>query len=344
MTRIFINLIVILILGNLSVYAQKDSLFMKNKESLIGEIKSYQEGVLIIETAYSDKDFQVEWDQIAIIRTEQKFLVLTSDGDRFFGRIMSTKEDPSIVMVMDEKAGNPTITLEEIVFFKEIDDKFWDRLDLKLSAGYTLQKANESHQLSGNLATGYLTNRFNYSLNLGIIRTIQTSDDVTTEVSRTSGGIGVIAFLVKDWFGAVSSDLLQSSEQKLDLRAITKAGVGHYSIKTNKMNLGLMVGMAWNYENYDNLQDQNRNSTEAFFGAQYRIFNMGDFELDTTIAAYPSLTESKRFRTDFNFNLEYEFSFDLFFSVGLVFNYDNKPSLGATTSDYVLTTSIGWEL
>ena len=73
MSRIFGTLILLLTIGNLAVFAQQDSLVMKNKEKLIGEIKSFDEGVLIIETAYSDKDFNVEWDKIASIKTEQKF-------------------------------------------------------------------------------------------------------------------------------------------------------------------------------------------------------------------------------------------------------------------------------
>ena len=68
MIRIFGTLIILLILGNLAVFAQQDSLVMKNKEKLIGEIKSFDEGVLIIETAYSDKDFNVEWDKIVSIK------------------------------------------------------------------------------------------------------------------------------------------------------------------------------------------------------------------------------------------------------------------------------------
>ena len=344
MSRIFGTLILLLTIGNLAVFAQQDSLVMKSKEVLFGEIKSFNEGVLIIETSYSDKDFNVEWDKIVSIKTEQKFLVLSSKGDRYFGRLVSTKEDPSLVMVMDEEAGNPVVKMDEIVFFKEIDETFWKRLELKLSAGYTLAKANDSHQFSANFEAGYLTNLFNYDIHFGAIRTIQTDEAITTKNSRTDGGFGIVYFIVNDWFAVVRSDLLQSSEQKLDLRATTKGGVGHYPIMTNKMNLGLATGIAWNYENYFDLEDLDRNSAEAFLAAEYKIFDMGDLDLHTSVIGYPSLTEKGRFRTDFNFSLEYEFSFDLFINLGFVLNYDNQPSAGATSTDYVMTTAIGWKL
>ena len=247
-------------------------------------------------------------------------------------------------MITDEKAGKPVMNIGEIVFFKEVDDTFWSRLDFKLSAGYTLTKANNSHQFAGNLNPGYMSSKFKSDFYIGAIRTIQTADNITSRVSRTEGGQGFLFFIVKDWFAVARADLLQSSEQKLSLRAITKGGAGYYVVKTNKMNLGFAAGAAWNYEDYEDPSTSDRNSAEAFLAAEYKIFNMGDLDILTSVIAYPSLTEKGRFRTDFNFNIEYEFPFDLFINLGYVLNYDNQPAEGAPSNDYVLTTTIGWEL
>ena len=233
-------------------------------------------------------------------------------------------------MIMDEKAGYPLMNIDEIVFFKEVDDTFWSRVELKLSAGYSLTKANNSHQLNGNFKTGYMSSNFRSDLSFGIIRSLQTSDDITTQISRTEGGLGFLFFIVKDWFAIARSDLLQSSEQKLNIRSITKGGAGHYIFKTNRMNLGGAVGAAWNYEDYNDPVITDRNSAEAFAALEYKIFNLGDLDLLTRVVAYPSLTEKKRFRTDFNFNLEYEFGFDLFINLGFTLNYDNQPAEGAS--------------
>ena len=110
------------------------------------------------------------------------------------------------------------------------------------------------------------------------------------------------------------------------------------------MNLGCAAGIAWNYEDYSDPAARDRNSVEAFVAAEYLIFNLGDLDLLTKVIAYPSLTEKNRFRTDFDFKLEYEFDFELFISLGFTLNYDNQPVEGASGSDYVLETTIGWEL
>ena len=41
--------------------AQHDSLILKNANTIVGEIKSLDKGVLMIETDYSKSDFSVEW-------------------------------------------------------------------------------------------------------------------------------------------------------------------------------------------------------------------------------------------------------------------------------------------
>jgi len=49
--------------------AQTDSILFRNDNYIVGEVKSMERGVLTVKTAYSDKDFQVEWDGIKEIYT-----------------------------------------------------------------------------------------------------------------------------------------------------------------------------------------------------------------------------------------------------------------------------------
>jgi hypothetical protein len=50
--------------GTAKTYAQSDSLLVKSNDYLLGEIKSMERGVLVIETAYSKSDFKVKWSEI----------------------------------------------------------------------------------------------------------------------------------------------------------------------------------------------------------------------------------------------------------------------------------------
>jgi hypothetical protein len=326
------------------VTAQNDTLIMNSGHFLVGEIKGFDEGVVTIETAFSDSDFHVEWDKVKNFSTEQKFLIITSEGKRYFGSLATDKDDPSRVTINDKDAGNIIEKTADIVYFKQIEDTFWSRADLSVSLGFTKTKANNNTQLSINVQTGYLSSNFKADIYFAAIKNLQEVDTIATRTNRTEGGLGLLYFVYKDWFSVTRADLLSSSEQLLNIRAITKAGMGRYVVKTNRMNLGIAAGVAWNFEDYDELDNNDRNSAEGFLAAEYTIFDLGDLDLNTKVVAYPSFTESGRFRTDFNFSVKYEFDFDLFFKVGYKLNYDNMPVAGGSSNDYVIETSIGWEL
>jgi len=329
---------------NTELLAQQDTLIMISGEILIGEIKLFDNGVVTIETSYSDSNFKVEGDKVAQISTVQQFVIITAHGDRYFGTIATSKNDPSIVLINDTKKGDVEESLEDILFLKKIDSTFWSRVDFLISIGYTLAQANNNEQFIGNLETGYVSSEFKSDLNFSMIRTFQENDENTSRTSRTTGGLGFLIFVVKDWFAVARANLLQSSEQQLNLRAITQGGMGNYVVKTNRMNLGLAGGVAWIYEDYSNLTANGGNSVEAFAALEYNIFDLGDLDLLTKVSAYPSLTESGRFRTDFSFNIKYEFKRDFFINLGLTGNYDNQPAAGSPPTDYVLQTTFGWEL
>ena len=142
----------------------------------------------------------------------------------------------------------------------------------------------------------------------------------------------------------LSTNLLQNDEQKIKLRATTQGGLGNYIIQTNRMYFAAAGGLAWNYETYTETTDNDKNSLEAFGGLEINIFDIGDLNLLSNLAAYPSLTESQRIRLDYKFDLKYEFPLDFFISLGFTLNYDNQPVEGASASDYVLQTTFGWEL
>ena len=73
------------------------------------------------------------------------------------------------------------------------------------------------------------------------------------------------------------------------------------------------------------------------------MFDVGDLNLITSIVAYPSFTETKRWRSDFIFDLKYDLPLDFYISLGVTINYDNQPVEGAAEFDYVAHTGFGWE-
>lgn len=321
---------------------QNDSLFMNTGDILVGEIKELKNGVISVETDYSDSDFKIEWDKVVIMKSERNFIVNLDDGSKLDGSIIRDPDDSSKVLINDVD-GQVSALILDIVYFKAVKDNFMSRMSILLSAGYSLTKANNLHQFSLRSNISYLSNAFSTDLYFNMIRNIQDVEGGKSRTTRTEGGINFKFYIVRDWFALVATDLLQNEEQLIDLRANTKIGIGNFIIRNYQLYFMIAGGGAWNYEKYSDPAQNLRNSFEAFAMAEFNIFNIGDLDFLISAIGYPSITESGRFRSDINFDVKYDLPLDFFFNIGFTFNYDNQPIEGASETDYVVQTTFGWD-
>ena len=81
----------------------------------------------------------------------------------------------------------------------------------------------------------------------------------------------------------------------------------------------------------------------TFGSLELNMFDIKDFSLLTNLTVYPGITEGGRFRSDFSLDLKYDLPLDFFIKLGGTYNYDNKPVEGASTNDYVIQATFGWE-
>lgn len=169
-----------------------------------------------------------------------------------------------------------------------------------------------------------------------------TQNDVD-DVKRTDASIAYNYFLPKDWFLLYNFTFLSNTEQLIKSRVGNQIGLGKYVIHTNKTYFGFQAGVNLNSESYFD-ETPSRNSGEVMLGPELNLYDIGDLNLLTNVMAYPSFTEKNRFRTDFKFDVKYDFLNDFYIKIGTTVNFDNQPVEGATNLDYVLQTTIGWEL
>ncbi len=327
------------------VLSQTDSLVMSNDNYLVGEIKELKQGVLQFKTSYSESDFKIDWDKVKYLHSNKMFVILLSNNERHYARLSTDSLHKNLIQITDRNGNRESVQTVDIVYLKKIKQSFVSRLSLLMSLGYTLTKENNNSQFNGRLNASYQSSKINANASFSFIRSFQTVDDtIVTSTRRTEGGLGVNFYVLRNLYITAQSDLLQSTEQKLALRAITKGGLGKYLINSHLQYLMISAGAAWNFENFEDPESTDKNSLEGFVGLQYNIFDMGDLELQSNLYGYPGITESGRFRTDFNLNLKYDLPLDFFLSLGFTLNYDNRPAQGAADTDYVLQTGFGWEL
>jgi hypothetical protein len=320
--------------------AKTDSLIFKNQNVIVGQIKNLSWGILTIETDYSDSDFKIEWDKVAEIYCTGDYIISLSSGERFVSNIRTQTTDKSKIRVTPN-GRELLINTQDVVYIKEVEKGFLQRLSASIDLGFTITKANNLRQFSTRSNLGYLTDSWNAETSFDAVRSNQDSIAATR---RTDAKIGFNYFLDKTWYAMISASFLQNDEQKLKLRSTPKAGIGNYIIQTNALYWGLYAGAAWNNESYTDATIANRSDAEANAGTELNMFDMGDLGLLTTLSVYQSLKESKRLRADFRIDLKYDLPLDFYIKLGYTHNYDSSPVEGAAQNDFVFQTTFGWQL
>ncbi|WP_057938894.1 DUF481 domain-containing protein [Algoriphagus resistens] len=356
MKKSILFLVVVLVIFS-RASAQTDSLILSNGNIIVGEIKSMDKGVLTIETDYSDSDFKVTWSEIRKVTSKSKYLITLSNGKRYNGTLNSidslkaeidTYDPEGLLRTISKRkteteqpvGGKETVNLGEVVYLNALDEGFWSRLSANIDFGWSLTRANNLRQLNVRSGLGYLADRWKITSSFNALRS--TQDDVS-DVKRTDASAAYNYFLPQDWFLLYNFTYLSNTEQLIRSRVGNQIGLGKYIIHTNKTYFGFQAGVNLNSESYFD-DTPSRNSGEGMLGAELNLYDIGDLNLLTSVMAYPSFTESGRFRTDFKLDLKYDFFSDFYLKVGTTMNFDNQPVENAAELDYVIQTTIGWEL
>jgi hypothetical protein len=332
--KIFTLLIPIFLFNTLS--AQTDSLILINGDVIIGEVKSMNKSVISIETDYSDSDFKIEWEGIKEIYTEREFIINLNGGKRLIGTVRTTS--PKMVMISHLNA-NEEVDIASIIFLDEYGSGFLSNFYASVGLGLNLTKANDFSQFSLNITSGYLAEKWTLDLNFNSLSSNQNEVDPT---KRIEGGLDYKYLLPKNWYATAGLNMLSNTEQALKLRTNVKLGAGYFAIKNNILYWGLGAGGAVNIESFSN-ETPDRQSIEAYFGTEINLFNVSDFSLQSSVYAYPSITEGGRWRVDYMLNTKYDLPLDFYVGLNFSFNYDNRPAEVGKDFDYVFGVNFGWD-
>ncbi len=335
-----ISSIILIVFMAISSYltAQTDTLITTNGETITGEIKQMDRGVLTIETDYSDSDFKIEWEKISTIHSRNTFIISITDGARLVGELYGNNdafkiETQDAIYVKDARS---------IVAIEPLNDTFLGRLSASFGVGLNLTKDSNLRQFNMRSSLGYFAQNWKADASFDVVYSEQ---DSVAQTKRINGNVSYNYFLGYDWFISVAADFLQSDEQKLKLRSTPKIGFGNYIIHTNSVYLSIGGGVSGNFEQSTDQTQEDRNSSELYFSAELNMFDFGDLSLLANTMAYKNLNEGDRVRNDFKADLKYDLlGSDFYIKLGYSLNYDSQPIEGAETTDYVIQTTFGWDL
>ncbi len=286
--RLTVGILIFLI--SFSIFGQNDSIWMKNKDVLVGELKSLSKSVIILKTPYSDKDFHIDFNEVSRISTRNLFVVNLTDDSRHTGTIKSLESGKLQIWYATTLIRE--IDMQDIVFLSEINKKFWKRFTGTIDIGFNLAKTNNNVQLTSARNLKYSSDNYNSTFSFN---NLVSDQDNVDRIERIELGLIGRRFL-KNWYVEVDLNYLSSTELGITSRINPGLGAGRNIIITNKLYWAAGGGINYNIEEYVDLT-QNRASLEAKLLTQFEMFNFSDLSVFTKVS--PSLSEKGRFRLDY---------------------------------------------
>ena len=321
----------------IGLYAQKDTLYFKNKEMMVGEVKSMSNNILIAETKYSDQDFKIEFDKVVKLILANKYSIYLVDGRSFYGTLKSKKEN-EVTITFGESTQD--VGINKIVSLNKIESGFWKHFTGSFDFGYNFAKTNNSEQLTFALQLNYISEKWIHTVKFDKLNTVQ---DNVEDITRIELDLDTKKYYRDNWFFNSNFSFLSNTSQSIKGRYSPSFGMGNYLVRNNKLYFLVGGGLTYNIEKYfDSSTD--KNSFEAVLNTQFNMFNVKDIDISTCILMYPSLSEKGRFRTDIDFSFKYDLPLDFYIKSSISANYDNQPYLNTEKLDYVFSTGFGWKL
>lgn len=317
----------------------QDTIITKQGDKIVGDLKSFENGVLKISTAYSYDDFTVKWNQVALLHTKKKFKLYNKAGDLLIGPIQLDTTDNSL-RVHTNDSTTVMVRKDNIGELYSFGNTFKDQFDFEVNIGFNATQENKTVNLTLDIETSYEGK--NWEITADYSGYANYVDSILT--NRNNFLLEGIYYLPKNWFTAGIYNYFTSSALQLNYRNTYNAGFGRILIRRNYMNLVALLGFTANNEKYYGDVEE-RHSEELLSSLSYGWYPNKDTEFKTNITFYPSLTTKDRYRGNLSINGKIKVRSHITLGASYTLNLDTKPPLaGSNTSDYIVNVSLGWEL
>jgi hypothetical protein len=322
-----------------SLFAQKnDTVYLLNGDRLTGELKKFEYGLLTLKTD-AMSTVSIEYDRINTVYSAKFYEIRIASGYRYFGSLARSTTPATInIVVTNDTLSMPLI---EVVQMTSIKNKFLQRLDGSVDVGLSYTKASNVMQFNLSSKVSYRTTKYLTEFNLSSIITDQSERSITR---KNDIGLNLNRMLEGPWFAGIQVKGQQNTELNLEYRYQGGAGGGYDIVRSNSNRLSALAGILVNTEKTLDTKTESEN-IEGLLSLQYKWFRYRSPKIDLTsgLNAYPSFTVGGRVRLEYDLQAKFEIIKDLFFSITLYDNYDNKPSENENSkNDWGIITSIGY--
>lgn len=320
-----------LLLMALPVLAE-DEVKLKNGDRLTGKVLSLSGGKLAFETTHAGK-LQIDWAQVASVKTDGKVKVRVSTGETFEGKLSAGAENR--VKIETEGAAAPIeVDPAKVTHFNQPPTQWHGNINVSARA-----TDGNTHTKSG---------LFSASLNRTteedefIIRGIYRYGERSGELQERNGyGLAKYSHKIAgDLYGFVSAELLSDQFKDLTLQTVLAAGLGYHVVRSSWIDFSVEAGLAWVNNDYHRIQKD-----EDHFGgrasASLRLDLFWGFQFKDTFTIYPNFEDSQDFQIRNEGILTNNLGQGWSLVAGVITEYDRKPAPGVQRHDDTYFVGLG---
>ena len=318
---------------------------LNNGDRLTGTIVRSDGKQLVLRTEYAG-EVAIAWDAVKSIASDVPLHVSLADGRTVAG-VVSTAGDLIEVRgdgaaVATSKSAITTLRSEDeqAAFVRLQSPGFFELWNGSLTAGLALTRGNSD---TTNFALGFGASRTTARDKFGVYAASLYATDSTDGESRTTsnvlrGGLRYDYNFTDRWFGYVFTDLEHNELQNLDLRLVLGGGAGYHAIRTERAELDVFGGIAWNKEFFELGED--RSSAEGLVG-QSLLWKLGPrTALKEQFVVFPNMSDGGQYRLNFDTTLTTDITRRIGWHLTVSDRYLSNPPLGFERNDLLMTTGV----
>jgi hypothetical protein len=314
-----------------------DVVTLANGDRITGEIVRLERGRLEFKTDDAGTLY-LEWDKLSRLVTTRLVEVLTTDGRRFLGSL-GRAADRSITVVTSER--EVSLQMSEVTLVTPIGTRFWRQLDGSIDAGFSYTKSSGVAQLNMNSDTVYRKLASRARLTASLTQT--KKDDDSGRDDRAFVEMSYLRYPWQRWFILTAGRFETNESLGLTLRSQIGAAAGPRLVNSNRAQLVLGAGLAFNHEQGVDVESTQNVEALFTFETAFYTYDRPKTNFDVSFQYYPSLSNTGRQRLQLDAGAKREFLKDLFVALNLYNTYDNRPpNPAADTNDVGIVLSIGW--
>lgn len=326
---------------------KSDVVVLINGNSVTGEVKSLEFASLRYSTD-SMGTVNIDWEDIVSVTSNQKLQIETTDGSRYFGSLSAP--DERFVVRIKTVSQELTFPAKEIVRITPIEtaERFWQRLDGEFSLGFRTEKGTDVTTSNVNANVAYRTLKYLVGLELSS----SVTDQPLTEdaAGETTGGTTARQYIETNyqrfrpnrWFTDWYTRWEKNDETGINARMSIGGAIGHYLVQTNNSQLSLAAGLQAARTSPIG-EDESTTQAEGRIEIHYlRRKLLPESSLSFTSKIYPLIEDLSEYRAETDVTFKREFFDDFFLDLTLGHSYISSPPTDASSTDYTVTTSLGY--